>query len=112
MRSKPGTPECTDKHIFCITIITHVVVVVALFIVVIHDLCSKLKALVVIFMWKFILILRHLNLFLLIPSELKDSPRHFRVKNYLSVACSVIYQTSLASTHLCVLFITRGFLPL
>jgi len=87
MRSKLATSECTDKHILCITIITHVIIVTVI-VIVIRELYSGLEDFAFIFMLR--LILGHIDLFLLIPCKLKDSPRHFWVKNYLCIARSII----------------------
>jgi hypothetical protein len=76
--------EGTDKHIFCIAIITHVIIV-AFFIMVDYDVYSGLEALVLILRLRFFVILGHLDLFLLISCELKDLPRYFWVKSYLIV---------------------------
>ena len=82
--------EGTYKHIFWIAIITHVTIV-ALFVMIDHDIYSGLEVLVIIFEWRLFLVLRHLNLFLLIPCELKDFLRYFCIKNYLTkVVRSVI----------------------
>jgi len=84
MRSNPAfAQQCTDKHLFSIAIIAHAIILALFFITVDRDIYSGLEALIFIFKSGIILIFGHLELLLLIPSELEYFPRHFCVKNYL-----------------------------